>query len=329
MLQAAVLCLLLAQAQSTADLAEIARSAERDVKVQSTAGNWQKLGLARFMQNRFPDAIGAFRQAIARDAGLWPSQLFLGMSLYRTNRFEEALHSLKTARQLAPPRAQGSDDIDYWLGATYLALKQPWSGVRSLEHLLARTPGHKDALAMLAKSYADLSGSLWNDVAERYFDTPPGQEVHGHALEADHNYTDALAAYERSESMAPDRPGPGLEIGRVLLQQGKTAEGLAALKREQALNPRDPETLYFLALAYIQSNHPADALPLLRQSYAGDSNDSEAALALAQVLLALKRPSEAIGPAKRAAVLDPSSVVARELLAAALAQAALPRERSQ
>ena len=200
--------------------------------------------------------------------------------------------------------------------------------MKSLEHLLARNPGHKDALAMLAKSYADLSGSLWNDVAERYFDTPAGQEVHGHALEADHNYTDALAAYKRSESMAPARPGPGLEIGRVLLQQGKTAEGVAALKREHALRPHDPETSYLLALAYIQSDRANEALPLLQQSYAWGPNDSEVALALAQVLLALKRPSDAIGPAKRAAALDPSSVVARELLSAALAQSASARQRA-
>ena len=99
MLQAAALSLLFAQAQSTAGVAVVERAAEQNVKVQPTAGNWQKLGLARFMQNRFPDAIGAFRQAIARDAGLWPSHLFLGMSLYRTNRFEEALHSPQNSKE--------------------------------------------------------------------------------------------------------------------------------------------------------------------------------------------------------------------------------------
>ncbi len=320
MLPLVALWLLAAQAPGASDLATVERIAETNTKAHPIAENWQRLGLARFMQNRFETAIPAFREAIARNNSLWPSHLFLGISLYRTNQFKAAVDSLETARRQAPPRAQGSDDIDYWLGATYIALNQPWNGITSLEVLLSRNPAHRDGLAMLARAYADLAGSVWNDVAERSFATPAGLEVHGHALESDGNYTDALAAYEQSKALAPSRPGPGREIGRLLLQQGKTVEAVKALQAERELALFDPETCYVAALGLIQSGRMAEALPLLQEADEWVRTDADVPIALSQVLLSMKRPADAVAPARKALALDPSSVAAQELLSAALAQ---------
>lgn len=316
MLSAVALWFFAAQVPGAPDLAGIERKAESEVKAQGTAENWQKLGLARFMQNRFETAIPAFQEALHRNYSLWPSHLFLGISLYRTNRFDEAGRALETARRMAPLRAQGSEDIDYWLGATYIALKQPWRGLRQLEELLTRYPRHEEALAMLARTYADLSGSLWNDVAERFFETPAGLEVHGHALEAEGNYTDALAAYKQARALAAKRPGPAREIGRMLLQQGKTAEALAVLQPE-----RSADTSYLTALGLLQSGKTSEALPLLEEAEKWNRTEVDVPIALAQVLLSLQRPGEAVAPARKALELDPTSIAARELLHAALAQA--------
>ena len=321
MTAALALYLFAAQVQSAGDLPAIERAAESSVQAQPTAANWQRLGLARYMQNHFEQAVPAFRQAIALDANLWPSHLFLGISLYRTNQFQPALASLETARRLAPERAEGSDDIDYWLGATYIALGQPWRGLRSLETLIARNPAHKDALAMLARAYANLSGSIWNNIAEHSFDTPAGLEVHGHALEADGNYVDALAAYRKAQEAKPARPGPGREIGRLLLQQGNTQEAVAALQRERSIAPDDPETAYITALGLMQLGQTAQALPLLEQAYRFAQPGSDVPLVLAQVLLSMKRAAEAVPVAKKALELDPSSAAARDVLAATQSQA--------
>ena len=99
------------------DLATVERQAFELTEAQPSANNWQKLGLSRYLQNKYGPASEAFRQALRRDASLWTSHLFLGVSLYRTNQFAHALASIKRA------------DVVYWLGATRIALRQPLKGL--------------------------------------------------------------------------------------------------------------------------------------------------------------------------------------------------------
>jgi tetratricopeptide (TPR) repeat protein len=159
------------------------------------------------------------------------------------------LPALERAGRLAPQSNQGRDDVDFWLGATRIVLKQPLAGLQSLESLLARSPKHLDALDLAARTYADLASALWNDIAERHFETAAGYEVHGHALEAEGNLMGALEAYRRSKAMNRKRPGPGLAIGRLLLHLGKREEALSALNEELVLTPGDGELRELLLAA--------------------------------------------------------------------------------
>jgi cytochrome c-type biogenesis protein CcmH/NrfG len=53
---------LAAQSQKPEDPREIERRAELHVKTQPSAADWQRLGLARYLQNHFESAISAFQQ---------------------------------------------------------------------------------------------------------------------------------------------------------------------------------------------------------------------------------------------------------------------------
>src|SRR5262249_11117369 len=132
-----------------------------------------------------------------------------------------------------------------------------------LERLLARNPKHLEALELAVRTYADLSSALWNDVAERNFETAPGYEVHGHALENEGNFEGALEAFRQSKALGLGRAGPRFAIGRLLLRKGKGAEALEALKEELTLTPGDPEVSYIAGLAAIQLGQYAQAAPLL------------------------------------------------------------------
>ncbi len=157
---------------------------EQEIKLRPSALAWQRLGLARHLQNKFDSAIPAFRSALKLDPTLWTSHLFLGICLYRTNRFEEAESSLQIADRLAPPRDPGRDELEFWLGATLVARRNPLAGLQFLERLLARNPKHTGALELATRAYAEASTALWNDVAEQDFESPAGWEVHGHALQS-------------------------------------------------------------------------------------------------------------------------------------------------
>ncbi len=312
----------------TGDLISAELAYERELKSRPTAETWQRLGLVRHLQNKFDTAIPAFQEAVRLDASLWTSHLFLGICLYRTNQFAAALASLNKADRLAPRQNAGRDDIDFWLGASQIALKRPLDGLQSLERLLARSPKHVEALELTVRTYADLSTSSWNEVAEKHFETAPGYEVHGYALEADGNREGAIEAFRISQSLAPKRAGPGLAIGRLLLLQGKPVDALAVLKSELNLAGAHPEAFYQAGLATVQTGQYRDAATYLQEAARWPARNPEAPLALAQVYLATKESTKAIAAARQAVIIDPLSLAAHEVLTATLAEAGLTQERA-
>jgi tetratricopeptide (TPR) repeat protein len=271
------------------------------------------------MRNQFDSAIPAFREAIRLQPNRWTSHLFLGISLYRKNDFNDASSSLEAASKMAPQEHRGRDEVDFWLGATRIASKQQLSGLAVLEKLLKRNPTHVDALELAVRTYADLSSAAWNQVADRHFETAPGYEVHGHALSSEGNREGALIAFRQSKAIQPDRAGPGLEIGKLLLLEGKAEPAWAELQQELKLREASPETAYYAALALIQLGRYAEAAPLLETAGKWLHRNPDVAMTLSQVYLGLKDPESAITPARTAIGLAPSSVAAHELLLSALA----------
>lgn len=301
--------------QPAPNLAIVERQAEQLVKSDPSAEHWQKLGLARFMQSKFPGALTAFEEAVRRQPALWTAHLFLGISRYRTNQFPTALLALETAKRLAPAKSPGLDDVDFWLGATYLAVGRSWDGLVALEVLLSRNPTHKDALAMSAKAYTELGGSLWNQIAEQHFETAQGQEVHGRVLEGQGNAAGALQAYRDSRTRNPVRPEPSLAMARLLLTEGKTTEARELLERVRSSG--EPEASYLLGLTLLRQERLPEALPMLEAAASWARSETDVLLTLAQVRLALGDAAGALKAAQQALEIDPSAIAARELLEAA------------
>ena len=303
------------------DVAAVERNAAELVKAQPSADNWQKLGLSRYLQNKYNPAIEAFRQALRLDSSLWTSHLFLGISLYRTNQFPLALTALESADRLAPVTAQGRDDVDYWLGATLIAMRQPLKGLEALERLLQRSPHHSEALQLTTETYAETASTLWNRVAERAFDTAAGQEVHGYALESEGNRNAALEAFRRSQQNAPQRPGPGTAMGRLLLSSGDIQAAREALAKELQNDPASPEAHLYAGLLALRENRPDQAEKSLKVAAAWLPESEEPLLALCQAYLALSDPANAVAAARHAVLAESRSVAAHELLLTALAAA--------
>ncbi len=101
LLKKALLLLVLWPGQAQ-DLPALEKTYEEQVRANPTAGNWQRLGLVRHLQNHCEAAIPAFREALRLDAKLWTSDLFLGICLHRGNQFNLALAALVAADRLAP-----------------------------------------------------------------------------------------------------------------------------------------------------------------------------------------------------------------------------------
>ena len=302
------------QAELAGDFAAAEKAYEAELKTQPSAEVWQRLGLTRHLQNKCDAAIPAFRESLRLAPSLWTARLFLGICQYRLNQFESARAELAEAERRAAATDPGRGEVEYWLGATLIALKQPLVGLIWIERLLARSPDRLDALQLAAQAYADLGSSLWNQVADRNFDTAAGREVHGHALEAEGNAAAALDAYRQAQALEPRRSGPSTAIGRLLLHEGKVAEARAVLEQELKLNPLNPEASYYAGLADIQLGRAVEAARLLETAVLWAQVDPEPALALAQVYLGLGERDRAAAAVRKALEIAPQSSAARDLL---------------
>jgi tetratricopeptide (TPR) repeat protein len=236
---------------------------------------------------------------------------------------------VEQADRIAPQNEPGRDEVDYWLGAARIAMKRPLAGLQPLERLIARNPRHVETLELATRTYADLGSALWNDIAERNFETSAGYEVHGHALESEGNMKGAMEAFQTAKALSPKRAGPGLEIGKLLLREQKAGEALALLKQELTMTGARPETSYFAGLAAIQLGRFAEAAPLMETAARWSRHNPEAPLALAQIHLALRDPVNAVEAARKAIAIAPASIAAHELLTAALMQAGRTAELAE
>jgi tetratricopeptide (TPR) repeat protein len=199
------------KAERSGDLIAAEREYEKALSVRPDAPVYERLGLVRHLQNKFAEAIPAFKQSLRLQPERWASRLFLGIDLYRTNAFDGALAELKRADKLQP----GNFEVQFWLGATHLALKSYMPGLEILEKLLQQQPNNLEILKLLAENCDALGATLLNHVADAYPNTPAGLEVHAQALEFEGSNDAALQVYRELLQRDPNRLGIREAIERL------------------------------------------------------------------------------------------------------------------
>lgn len=144
-----------------------------------------------------------------------------------------------------------------------------------LDQLLAREPAN--ARALLLRSTArflkdDLAGGRKD--LDRALELDPGQRqawLHRAALEvADQQYEAALASFGRAETLDPQAPDNHLNIGAVLLLQGKLQPASERFQRYLAQQPGSADAAYLVASNYALAGYAALALGQLERAIALD-----------------------------------------------------------
>lgn len=190
------------QAEMSKDFSKAESIYEALLKEHPAPDIAQRLGLVRQLQNKFSDAADAFSAALRLDPKRWTPHLFLGIDLYRMNRFHESLAHLKTADRLNP----GVTETRFWIGATQIALHQNLAGLETLEEVLTKDPHNTDVLRLLAETYADYGTAIQNEVADKYPDSAAAAMIEGRAFEFEGSYREALQAFRKAASKDPELP---------------------------------------------------------------------------------------------------------------------------
>ena len=260
---------------------------------------WFDLGFVMHAQQNYPEAIRAYRGAVAAEPNSFECNLNLGLMLAHENS-PEASKYLEMATRLKPTSADPQKALSHaWSAlAQVQEVGAPASAMASWAKAVELAPNDaQDRLALGAalEQSGDMAG------AEREF--RKANELQPHS-------TDTLAALsnlfmrakrlgEAEETLSrlvsefPQDESGHLQLGRVLSAENKDEAAIAELQKALGLRAGDPEALRELAFLQERNKQFAEAQTNYRLLLKQFPNDAEAHNGLASVLLRQFKYAEA------------------------------------
>ncbi len=251
---------------------------------------WFYLGYIYNATNRRPEAISAYRKAIALQPGVIELNLNLGMLLADAGEPEAAKY-LRTAGQLKPNAEQQTTIGRAWM---FLATK-----LESTD-FAGSIDAYQRASEIMPKDSAPLvaEGAL----LQKHNDLPSAEKAYKQALERDPKSGDALAQLsnlylaekrypEAEQSLRgylqsnPQNANAHLQLGRVLRAEQKNDEAEAELEKALELKPGDLDTLRELGAVQFAAKKYTGAEATVRNLVARQPNDPDLVYMLGSILM--------------------------------------------
>ena len=131
----------------------------------------------------------------------------------------------------------------------------------------------------------------------------------------------AIMALERTIELDSTNVKARTNLGRVLIEQGRSDDALAHLEVARSLDPQSASVLRVLGNAMSEANRPEEALVAYREALAIDPEDAWTMNNYALQLIRLGRFEDALPPLARAVELRPASALFQNNLGVALERA--------
>ena len=200
----------------------------------------QSEGIRSLRVGRIPDAVKAFRSALALDSSA-SNHMYLGLALAGAGDTEAGMRELTAALEAEPGNARAHLN----LGSVLLQAGQESAARGEFEKALELDPwlaeGHNNVGMMLAKNeqFEDAAKHfrLAADIDPQYLEAVFNL---GLALRNLNRINDALKAFRRAAELAPDNPQAQYALGMTLRDKGDAAGARIALDRAAALS-RQPK----------------------------------------------------------------------------------------
>jgi tetratricopeptide (TPR) repeat protein len=272
-------------------------------------------GVALSRQERYPEAIRAYKRAITLDPQLRDIYLNLGLAYFKSGDFRGAAESFTKQDNLAP-----STRVKTLLAMSRFGLAQYREAANLLEPLASAEPGNTELSYLLAKCY------LWSkqtDRAMRLFQmllsqNPNSAAVHllmGEALDADRRTADAIVEFQAAVKANPSQPDVHFGLGYLYWELRDYQNAEREFRQELERNPSDPQALTYLGDVQLKTGREAEAFASLTKAIALDKNLRTAHVDLAAIYEKQKNYSKAVAHLKQAIQLDSEAFDAHYRLA--------------
>jgi tetratricopeptide (TPR) repeat protein len=256
------------------------------------------LGVAYYHADDYPHAIErltAVRGKLTRDTLQWrEATQVLGLSLYVTGRYADAIPLLEDTRAWAP----GNLELGYVLGQAYIQTRQPDRARVALAQTFAVPPDSAAAHVVNAQmmlrleleplAEAELKQALAKDPKTLRANYLLGQlALFRGRLDESIALTSNEVALNPSDAMALS------QLGDAYTRASRTDEAIATLQKSMWLNPYYSAPYILLGRLYMKKEQPATAEGMLRRGIEYDPNNRSAHYLLGQLLQQLGRAEEA------------------------------------
>jgi len=292
---------------------------------------WWFLGELLYDQDQYPEARDALRRLVTLDHKTGPGFALLGLCEYETREYGRALDHINEARRLGlGDDPQVTRVVLYHAVLLLTRFKQYESALQVLDKVVRAG----DATPAVIEA-AGLAG-LHRPILPQ--DVPPGDkdliDQAGRAVCAAAGKQPAQAEKYFAELLAnyPKAPNVHYLYASFLLASDEEG-GLRELQKELDLNPKDPEALATVALEYEKRGDPDKAIPYARRAVEADPKFFAAHGVLGRLLANAGEVDEGIKHLEIARQEAPDSPQVRFSLAAAYAlagrKADAARERAE
>lgn len=240
---------------------------------------YNNLGVAHKERHQIPEALKAFKLAIANAPGHTPAYANLGNIYAETGFPEEAKACYLKDLELKP----GSARVNLMLG------------------VLAGKNGKPDE----AFDYYQKALEIDQEFA-------PTHASLGLLFMQFERFDEAIARYRRAIEIDPDLAEAQTNLGLLYELTKRKDDAISAYRQAIRLKPTGSEAFNNLGKLLLDDNRPEEALPLLQQATALSPNHLDAANNLATVYLKLGRGREAATWFRRVLDINPGFTPARE-----------------
>jgi len=175
---------------------------------------------------------------------------------------------------------------------------------RELDRVLARTPDHVDALALMGLVSGRLAGATFETLEKRAPESARVQQLKGEALEAQEQRAEAEAAYEAALKADPNLLDAVLPLAKLKRIRLACEEAIRLYERAEGLRPT-PEGAYGLGYCYGFQQDDAKAVGYFRQAIERDASSAVAWSGLGTSLVKTGKVAEGIAALKKGLAIEP------------------------
>jgi tetratricopeptide (TPR) repeat protein len=274
------------------------------------------ISLAR--QNKESEAIQFYRQALKLKPGDPITSRNLAFAYFRSQRYQEALPTLKSFADAWP-----GFQIDSITGLTLFGLDRYPEAATYLERASQFQPRDLPTLDMLGKAY--LKARDYDRVVDVFTrimaidpDSPAAHMTLGMTYDKLNREPEAESQYLAAIKVASNYLGAHSALGQVYLREGKRDQAMEEFHKELRNYPEDLVSNSEIGALLRKQNRPAEAIPYLEKALHADPNYKDALFEFGKSKMMLNSPREAIEPLGRAVKLYPDFYQAHFVLGAAL-----------